>query len=333
MMNGSSVLMSGLAVVLALTAGCGDNEREGTAPSTMKELHQRLGPTPSMFTIDAAHGGRIRGESIVLDIPPSSIIDRGGAPLDIDTNGDGALDAHLVTGPVTISLREFQSVGDMVRGNRPTMATDGTLLETSGSFELDAHVAGGSTVVIQGVGPVKFRRWPNARSDVMRQWLAGPDDPSWAQPGDLALIPPVDNGGAYLFNSLPFGSIGHYTAANCDAIANLGSDHMTLRVKLAPELTEEAGVFFLPEGINTAAKLYVKKAWLPGFVSYADTMPVGVRGKLVVVALLDNNYYLFHDDAFVIPTGTLVDGVNEETITVTPVLTSEADFVAYMDSL
>jgi hypothetical protein len=80
MMNGSSV-MSGLTVVLALTAGCGDNEREGTAPTTMKELHQRLGPTPSTFTIDAAHGGRIRGESIVLDIPPSSIFDRGGAPL------------------------------------------------------------------------------------------------------------------------------------------------------------------------------------------------------------------------------------------------------------
>ena len=92
-------------------------------------------------------------------------------------------------------------------------------------------------------------------------------------------------------------------------------------------------MFFLPETGTTAAKLYTRDAALPGFVSYPNTMPVGVRGKLVVVALRDGKYHLFHDDAYVIPAGVAVPGGTEATIQVTPLEVSEADFQAYIDAL
>ena len=305
----ASLLVSGLV----LFAGCGNNDAPGTAPDSMEELHRQLGPTSMSFTVDAEAGGAIRGSSIALEIGPGVI--RGA------------------TGPVTVELREFQTVGDMVRGDRPTMTDRGELLESSGAFELEARDAAGDPVDVLELANVKFRKWPEARSDGMGAWVAAPEAPAWAQPAPLDRIRPKTDAGSYLFNSLPFGGIGRYSAYNCDAIANLATDRMTLKIQLAPELVAEAGVFFLPDGVNTAAKLYTKDLSLPGFVSYANMMPVGVRGKLIVVALDDNRYYLYHDDAFTIPAGTSNGSGREATLLIAPVEVPEAEFFAYMNAL
>lgn len=321
----------GLAALIGATlmlAGCGDdapsNDEEidagKRAPATLRELHRQLGPTPTEFTIDGATGGMVRGESVRFEIAAGAITDRSGTP---------------IAGPVTISLREFQSVGDAVRGNRPTMEqVEGLWLESSGAFELDARDAAGGSAVIQDLDRVGFNRWPNGQApDRMRPWVAGANDDAWIQPRELAQVPAEVSTAGYFFNSLPFGSIGSYTAYNCDAVVNLSVVRTTLRVQLPPALTDEAGVFFLPDGVNTAAKLYTRDPSLPGFVSYQNTMPVGVRGKLVVVALADGKYHLFHDDAYVIPAGNPVLNGTEATILVTPLEVSELDFNAYMNSL
>lgn len=305
----------------------------GGAPASMKELFALLGPAPLPFKLDAKNGGVLQTATLSLMIPPLSILDKAGVPLDVDTDGDSVPDAHQVTDPVALSLREFRSVGDMVRGGRPTMASDGSFLESSGAFELEATTENGKPLVVQDLAKVTFHQWDKSNPQGMGMWLGKPDSDVWVQPKVKDPLATLVEPPGYYFNSLPLDSIGGYSAANCDKVVNLAADHMTLRVKLAKPFMAEAGVFFLPSGLNIAAKLYTKDPSLPGFVSYADTMPVGVQGKLIVVSLVAGSYYLFHDDAFTIPTGVAVAGVKEATITPIPVAVSQATFMIYMNGL
>jgi hypothetical protein len=305
----------------------------GGAPASMQELFALLGPKPLPFKIDAKSGGVLQTATLSLTIPPLAILDKAGVPLDVDTDGDGVPDAHQVTGPVALSLREFRSVGDMVRGGRPTLASDGSFLESSGAFELDATTEEGKPLVVQDLAKVTFHQWDKSDPKGMGMWLGKPGSDVWVQPKVMDPLATLVEPAGYYFDSMPMGSIGGYTAANCDKIVNLAADHMTLRVKLAPQFVAQAGVFFLPSSGSTAVKLYTKAPSLPGFVSYPNTMPVGVQGKLIVVSLVAGSYYLFHDDAFTIPTGVAVAGVKEATITPAPVAVSQAAFMSYMNGL
>ncbi|CAN5258550.1 hypothetical protein BH09MYX1_BH09MYX1_65020 [soil metagenome] len=139
----------------------------------------------------------------------------------------------------------------------------------------------------------------------------------------------------YLFNGSPFGNIGGHNAANCDAISHLSDDRLTMFVRFASNYAEESGVFFIPAGENTAVKLYTKIPSAPvgqeGKKSYELSMPIGVAGKLVVVALKDGKY--FYEEKML----TIVDdasaGAKSQTIQANPVEVSETIFNAKLSAL
>ena len=139
----------------------------------------------------------------------------------------------------------------------------------------------------------------------------------------------------YLFNSAPFGNIGGHNAANCDAISHLSAQHLTLFVRFGSNYSTESGVFFLPTGENTVAKLYTKIPNPPmgqeGYQSYVDAMPIGVAGKLVVVALKDGKYFYEEKPYAIADDGSA--GANTATVMANPVEVSEAAFTAAINAL
>lgn len=139
----------------------------------------------------------------------------------------------------------------------------------------------------------------------------------------------------YLFNGSPFGNIGGHNAANCDAISHLSADRLTMFVRFATNYSVESGVFFIPTGENTAVKLYTKIPSAPpgqeGNKSYDLSMPIGVAGKLVVVALKDGKYFYEEKAITIADDGSA--GAKSQTILANPVETSESEFNAKVGAL
>lgn len=136
----------------------------------------------------------------------------------------------------------------------------------------------------------------------------------------------------FLFNSMPFGNIGQYDAANCDRLTYLSSDRVTLYVRFAAGWSDESGVFFIPNDGFSAVKLYTKIADAPegqkGYMSYVESMPVGVAGKLVVVAMKDGKYF-YEERALTLAD----DAAKTQTVAVQPQELSETAFEAKIESL
>jgi hypothetical protein len=141
--------------------------------------------------------------------------------------------------------------------------------------------------------------------------------------------------GNYLFNGSPFGNIGPHEAANCDRITHLASQHATTLVRFTANYSVESGVFFIPSGENSAIKLYTRIAGAPpgqeGFQSYANSMPVGIAGKLVIVAVNNGKYYYQEKPYTIANTGNPAAG--QDTVLVAPQEVSEAAFNAAIDAL
>lgn len=150
-----------------------------------------------------------------------------------------------------------------------------------------------------------------------------------------APVPATGTSPDYFFNGSPFGNIGGHNAANCDAISHLAADHLTMFVRFQSNYSPESGVFFIPNGENTAAKLYTKIVGAPvgqeGNKSYDLSMPVGVAGKLVVVALKDGKYFYEERNLTIADDGSA--GPKSQTIQANPVELSESAFNAKMSAL
>lgn len=308
-----------LTATLSLAAACTEPNGGGDpAPVTdvLAVIEQRLGPTPQTFTIDGATGGAIQGTATRFTIPAGAIVDSGG---------------NAVTGPVEISLRELATVGDMLRGGRPTVTSDGQLLLSSGAFDLEATDQLDRPVDVRELRQVVLRRWQGDQAAGMELWVAGRGN-AWSRPasGPVRAILQGDN---YVFESAPL-ALG-VNAVNCDMLWSIPStDRMTLKVQVDEALVDGAAVFFMPAGQPSIARFSVRDTSLPGFVSYADSMPVGTAGTLIVLAIVDGHHYLHHDDSFVIPAGVAdATGLKVATVQASPVEVPEADFMAYVASL
>jgi len=132
----------------------------------------------------------------------------------------------------------------------------------------------------------------------------------------------------FLFNRSPFGRIGNYDAANCDRLTGLPGDKITVKVLFASNFSAESGAFFIPTGLNSAVKLYTALAAESGYTSYANSMPAGTAGKLVVVSLKDGKFY-YEEQAV-----TLAGAAGStQTLTVNPAELSQTDFEARLNAL
>lgn len=302
----------------------GDTAPVGTAPATLAELFALLGPAPTSFTIeDPSIGGAIEGDSVVINLGPDAFFFSDGS---------------LASGPVEVALTEYDSLGDMVRGGRATLTTDGEWLATSGSFALEASQEG-QPLVINGIADMAFDAWDGTTSG-MELWAAGDPGDAWLRPQleaqKAAFVRGADGStdNTFLFSGVWAGGVGGYSAYNCDAITSLSAVHVTLEVEFLSHFSTEAAVFFIPDGANSAAQLYTGDSSLPGYRSYTHGMPVGITGKLVIYSLIDGERFLFHDDAYTIPAGVDVGaGQMLETLSVDLLPTSEADFNAYLNGL
>jgi hypothetical protein len=158
------------------------------------------------------------------------------------------------------------------------------------------------------------------------------DVPGVCAPWPIPAQPPAQGGTNYLFNGSPFGNIGPHQSANCDRLTSLSETRVTTLVRFASNYSEESGVFFLPTQVDSTVKLYTKIPGAPagqeGYQSYANSMPVGVAGKLVVVAVKNGQYY-YEEKPHTIGAG--VGGV--ETVSVSPVQMSEAEFNMRINAL
>ena len=314
-----------LTAALSLLVACEDDPAPDA--DVLAVIEDRLAPPPQTFTIDAATGGAIRGNSTRFTIPARAIVDNAGMP---------------VTGPVEIALRELESVGDMVRGGRPTIDDTGALLTTSGAFVLWVSDASGQELDVKALSDLAFRNWGSDQDRLMELWRPGTGD-TWTRP--TPPVPAMFANNEYLFASVDFPptpqrsidfnrsrSNKHRGVARPNS-GGAGGRGMTLKVRLDAPLAGNAAVYFLPAGEAVVASLRITPA-LPGFASGAGVMPVGVTGKLIVVAVAGGRYYLHHDDAFVVPPGVASGGgVPEATIDVAPTEVPEADFMAYLASL
>ena len=294
-------------------AGCASDPRPAVSTAT---LFASLAPEPSTFVIDASVGGTIEGNGTSFNIPGGAIFLPGGAPADLDTDGDGVPDSHRVRGTVQVTLRELLSAEDMALADRPTVTSAGELLETGGAFELGISV-GDTALQVTELHHLQITPANEPSStDGMEVWFAddtAPGEFGWdLPPGGSIAAEPV--GTSFVvpiiplsYTELPVAPLVHTNVTAVPLVyrppvimINIDKRILTNGTSLAPRSSvsvrftnnepDDAAVFFFPAGLESVVRFQRDAAG--GYVAPAGVMHADLAGRLVAVSVSDGRYFL-----------------------------------------
>ncbi len=306
---GSIALMS-----LSILASC---RKERTDIKTSNDLEnvkaffEANAPKYESFTIDASAGGTLttsKGTKINF-------------PAGIFKNGTG----QIVTGNVTVEVKDILKASDMLLGNRPTSAGGG-MLESFGEMTVKASQNGQALQLRNDSARVRvplapkpaaggqLRDIPMWRGDsavsftinghdhentsvTLTQTGYLPRGIDWNQNGNFATN---NNDGTSTFN---LDSLNRWT--NCDALYNDPRPKTTVLGYFANQWNpatstsfmggEPSMLFFKVKQKNTMVKLYNKIINAPagkeGLLSYQNSFPIGIEGTFLAITFKDGKVY------------------------------------------
>ncbi|MBK7533949.1 MAG: hypothetical protein IPI49_00980 [Myxococcales bacterium] len=283
----SSVVAS-LLLWPAVLASCAEEPTARNA--SVAELLEALAPEPVKVVLDAESGGEISGTGTRFMIPPGSIFLSGGQPADLDTDGDGKADSRRARGQVVVELRELLTPEAMMNAGRPTVTTDGQLLESGGAFDLTIAGDEGELLVTNLTDLVITPEAQPSNPDGMELWVADTGAPrfGWERPAAEPLLAQRE-GQSFLLPNVPSSRINIPRPAKNIDVPRSNTPRLTtqapVRVQVLGDELSDAAVFFFPRGLFSVVRLE-REARTDGmiFVAPGSTLGESLTGSLVVVS-------------------------------------------------
>lgn len=286
------------------SAGCAAEPsappQEGTAAFLAS-----LAPSPLVFTIDASLGGPIQGSGTSFRIPPGVIFTPGGEQPDFDTDGDGVPDSTRAKGKVKVLLRELLSAECMAAAGRPTVTSDGQLLETGGAFDLTFQAASGQALQVAELRNLRIKPTVQPSSPAgMELWLADANAPGefgWNRPPGGPVAAEASQG-TFSIPIVPAARPNRPTTSkNVDKprpAPQTAVPAAPVRVELAGAAlvapgTDDSAVFFYPEGISSVVQL--QRDETGAYSAPASVMHADLTGRLVVVSTSGDGRYFYQE--------------------------------------
>jgi hypothetical protein len=266
-----------------------------------------------VFNLDASKGGNIISKNgIRYFIPANAFVNSFGA---------------LVTGNITLSIKEILGVSDMVLSNKPTLTKDGKILESYGEFFVKAQqnnqnlrlrldsgqlsAAIRISILNRNHQPTQIPLWEGDTTIVITKTGYNHENKYLTKTTEFPLSKGIDwkellgKTAAGGMDSIRFELPELFKWANCDVLSNLSSSKTTVLCYFENIFNDEKGssyqgidasmCFFKPEGKNSVVKLYTTIIDAPkgkeGFLSYQNSMPVGVKGTFFVMVTKDEKFY------------------------------------------
>ena len=324
-----------------------NNSADGQAMAAFMKDH---GPVFENFTVDAAAGGVLTSSTgTTYTIPGGAFQTKAGAS---------------VTGAVTVSVKEINSVADMILSNKPTLTRDGKLLQSYGEFFVKAAQGNNDLQLKKDSGiKVAVRAKPNGQEIPM--WsgdssitttLSGYDYLNVAV--TLSIQMSVNKGvlwdqltthGYAFFNgtngTLNFTLDSLVQWRNCDQIIGNPSDpkttvlgyfssHYNAETQQSYQGDQPTILFFKPHNQNTVIRLYDIILNAPvgyqGFYSYQNSMPIGMQGTFLAMSNVNGKFYADMKDVTIAAPG---GSNNYTTFTFDPQEVSESTMASMILSM
>lgn len=265
------------------------------------------------FNLDASKGGVITSQNgVKYYIPAYAFETSSGMP---------------ATGNITISVKEILTVSDMVLSNKPTLTNDGKLLESYGEFMVKAQqnnqnlrlrrdsgqVAAAIKIAIKNKNKenTQVPLWEGDTTVSITKTGYNHENSLITKTTDIPLPKGIDwkqllgKDASAAPDSVRFQLPELFKWVNCDVISNIGAIKTTVLCYFENYFNDEIPAnymgsqasmcFFKPDGKNTVVKLYNMIVDAPvgkeGFLSYQNSMPVGVKGTFFVMTIKDEKFY------------------------------------------
>jgi len=280
-------------------------------------------PAVEKFTVDAAAGSTItlqNGSKITFG--PDAFVKPGGS---------------VVTGNVTISARVFFKASEMILGDKPTLTSDGNILETFGEAMVTAEQNGQQLALNPQqkppavVAPVGVANANGANREIpmwdgdttvnidysgynhenvfttITQAYTIKKGMAWAQiPGSFGVASAATT-------YFPLDALGDWR--NCDALYNIMTPKTTVLGYFGDKFNIKTGnnysgqdptqLFFKVAGVNTIVKLY-NPIFNPitgkeGLLSYQNSIPVAANGTFLAMSTVNGKFYAELRDVTITP--------------------------------
>lgn len=311
-----------IAAAISFTACKKDNNtpvQQDVTEQKVKSFFDANAPKYEAFTIDASAGG--------------NLLTSKGTKISFPANAFKKANGQIVTGAVTVQVKDMFNVSDMLLGNRPTDAS-GNMLISYGEMTVKANQGAdvlqlnAPAQVVVPAAPAKpangqvIREIPMWRGDSAVTYTINGNDHenlpvtltqtgyvprgiNWIQNGNVATN---NNNGTSSFN---LDSLGVWR--NCDALMGdprpkttvLGyfSNHWNAATSTNYMGAEPSMLYFKVKQQNTLVKLYNKIINAPagkeGLLSYQNSMPIGIEGTFLAITFKDNKIYAEMQDVTV----------------------------------
>lgn len=263
-------LLLGL-IAIAILGGCQPENsftREDVQTS-VEDFYKKNRTTEQTFTLSSTNGGvKTTSAGNKVYIPENAFVTKTGTP---------------VTGDVSISVKEYLTVYDMIMNNMPTMA-DGVPLESGGEFKISATKNNQELELASG----KFVRIQMAKgsSNNGMQVFNGTEDTqgnvNWTlnqTPGNIVVGDSTLFAGSSLFSS----SMGWL---NCDKFYNEPTVSFRANPVNAPS-GDSINVFVHLTGKNTI----VKMNWTRGLPYFESDKLLAVPSTFVGISVRNGKFY------------------------------------------
>ena len=309
--------IAAVAITATLFTSC-KKDRVPTTPATsqdkastqvMDAFFSKYAPKNESFTIDAAAGGTITLNS--------------GTKINFPVNAFKTKAGVVVTGNVTLFVRDILNATSMILADKPTLTSDGQMLESFGEIIVKAE-QNNDELVLNGSKPPSVVVPIGAANAGQRQvpmW-EGDSLVTFTQSGynheniEVTISNTVGVRRGVAWNQIPGSGFASTTSTtfpldalgtwiNCDALYNDPRPKTTILGYFGDKFNTETGnnyssadpslLFFKTKSTNTLIKLY-NAIFMPapgkeGLLSYQESIPIGQEGTFLAISAKNNKLY------------------------------------------
>ena len=278
--------------IILISCSSDDNDNDDSSPppppnassfASISELKESLKPVAYVVTdVDPTQSFTINGpDGVQINCQENAIVDSNG---------------NVVTSPVDIALTEYLTPDKMILGNAQT-TSNGQLLVTGGSFELDITDSSGNSLNIASGGAgcncnFEIQTDPGSYLSQMlpyrgtRTTTNGADTVNW----DLGNMEGGVGGSVFSSWGVDAG------LTNCDVLYNLVTGDATQFEVTLSDVTvynnTSTTVWMFIEDFPSVVNLTTINS-TPAHETYANSIPMGLNATLIGIHIDDDDYLMF----------------------------------------
>lgn len=289
-------------LLVSILFGCKKDKANDDNTLTLAEFNSKFTVPTQKFNGTGGAAFSITGaKGMKFDFPANAFIDNNGNP---------------VAGNVVVSLKEVLSKKDIVLSGKVT-ESNGQLLITGGEFQILAS-QNGQALRLNPAVTVNVKVPTTLNTDAMNLFVwapAGVSDSTWVLDQKARVVSSPD---FYQFNLPSFGWV------NCDYFYTNPNPKTTITATpvysgAVPSIKDQRA-YMVFDDLKTVAGLPFVLS-INKHRSYENSMPIGLKGKLIILSTDVNNVIYFGHTNFTVSANLNLD------VAVTPATAAQIDAV------